>query len=419
MHRFRRLAAASRWSGKAARGLRVPIVWQFVMSPLGGLAALVVVAGTCGLVIERFVLILAAIALVVLLLGIVWPRVMVWGMRASFQFSQERSCEGQPVKATLALSNLWPVPVWGLVVEGLSDFSPQAPVALPTARPWSKAIYTWPFEAGCRGVYPGSSLTLATSFPFGLVTGRRRIPCATPLLVAPRALPVEFALPTGGDLPADRGSRLRASGGSGDLLGVRPYRMGDSLRRVHWAQTAKHEQLVVCEREASVQPAAELVVDLRPETHAGTAPNGSLEWCLRIAVSICQSILTTGGRVCCRLGDRTFNLDGRRSEWRAFVDYLAEIPRQGLPHREAKSSQRQAPRSRIVIASDASDLSGLGVPARELIAIVLRRSAFGGALQIDRERHPAPIASHCVVLDAPERVASQLAIGLKREISPC
>jgi len=420
MNRIRLAEIAIQWSGGIARGLRLPIAWKFVMSPPGGLTALVVIAGTCGFVIERFTLILAAIGLVVLLLGVAWPRVIIFGLRASLDFSRERTSEGHSVEAVASVSNLWPLPVWGLVVEGLSDCSPQTSVALPAVWPWSTATYTWPFQVCCRGVYPGQELKLATSFPFGLVTGRRRIQCPNPLLVAPQAFPVEMGVPTGADLPGDHNSRLRSSGGSGDLMGVRPYRKGDTLRRVHWAQTAKHQQLIVCEREAFVRPAVELVVDLSPETHVGTAPNGSLEWCLRVAISICRSIVAKGGHVRCHLGDRVFKLGGRPNEWRLFLDGLAVIPRQGLSLCEPQLTQRYSPLARIVIASDASDLAAAGQQAGHPILIVLQSSAFGGTLSNDRRVHRVPVAARCIVLDGPERVASQLGPGrLQMEAGRC
>lgn len=37
-------------------------------------------------------------------------------------------------------------------------------------------------------------------------------------------------------------------------MGVRPYRPGDSLRQVHWAQTARRENLVVFERQTRARP---------------------------------------------------------------------------------------------------------------------------------------------------------------------
>lgn len=421
MNRYSWLAMVTQWFHSMANTLRLPQAWQCLATPLGCMIALAIVTLACGVLVERFVLILAALALIVLLIGIAWPRLMVLGLRTSLEFDRERTSEGHAVKAMVSVSNLWPLPVWGLVVDGLSDYGTQASFALPAVRPWSTASYHWSFEASCRGVYPGRELGLTTSFPFGLVTGRRAMQCPTRLLVAPHAFSVKIRVPTGADVPWDRGTRLRSSGGNGDLMGVRPYRIGDTLRRVHWAQTAKHQQLVVCEREAFVRSAVELIVDLSPKTHVGMAPNGSLEWCLRITISICQSIVAEGGHARCRLGDRTFELDGRPREWQSFLDYLAKIPREGISRGEALFTKRHSPCSRIVIASDASDQATpvSGRPGSQIL-IVVRTVAFGGTNDTD-SRNPgrAPLPSPCIVLDAPERVAGQLARGLQMEASQC
>jgi hypothetical protein len=114
-------------------------------------------------------------------------------------------------------------------------------------------------------------------------------------------------------------------------------------------------------------------------------------------------------------------LDGRPRAWQTFLDYLAKIPRQGIPLGEALVGKRHSPYSRIVIASDASDLvKPVGGLLAHQILIVLRRSAFGGTSETgSRNGDQTTFASPCIVLDAPERVAGQLARGLQIEASQC
>ena len=66
-------------------------------------------------------------------------------------------------------------------------------------------------------------------------------------------------------MPTDWLARDRP-GTWGDVLGVRPYRRGDVLRRIHWPQSARHGQLVVCEVQAS-RPSVQIVLDTHPESH--------------------------------------------------------------------------------------------------------------------------------------------------------
>ena len=53
----------------------------------------------------------------------------------------------------------------------------------------------------------------------------------------------------------------------GDPLGVRPYRRGDPLRRVHWVLTARHGELIVRELQSNAVPRVQIVLDAHPAAH--------------------------------------------------------------------------------------------------------------------------------------------------------
>ncbi len=85
------------------------------------------------------------------------------------------------------------------------------------------------------------------------------------------------------------------AGNWGDPLGVRPYRRGDPLRRIHWGQTAKHRQLIVCEVQSHALPHVQILLDTDLAVHSG--PDGSLEWSIRIAASFADGWIRQGARV--------------------------------------------------------------------------------------------------------------------------
>ena len=67
------------------------------------------------------------------------------------------------------------------------------------------------------------------------------------------------------------------------MSGVRPFRAGDWLRHVHWAQTAKHDRLIVRERQATGRRSVELVIDVDREAHPDAVETDSLEEVIRVA----------------------------------------------------------------------------------------------------------------------------------------
>jgi uncharacterized protein (DUF58 family) len=113
------------------------------------------------------------------------------------------------------------------------------------------------------------------------------------MLVWPKTFPV-------GPIPETSGQGVEGfaprdkPGTSGDVIGVRPYRRGDSLRRIHWPQTARHDRLVVCELHAHSVPRVQVVLDSHERSHAGDGPAGSREWAIRIAASFLEDWIGQG-----------------------------------------------------------------------------------------------------------------------------
>ncbi len=108
----------------------------------------------------------------------------------------------------------------------------------------------------CRGVHETVTLDIATAAPFALQWWTRRVvlPLPAALHVAPRR-GRPWSLPHGITMkPAQRIDWVQAD--IGEPRGARPYRPGDSRRRVHWRATAHAGELMVRELEG---PSAEPV----------------------------------------------------------------------------------------------------------------------------------------------------------------
>jgi uncharacterized protein (DUF58 family) len=144
-----------------------------------------------------------------------------------------------------------------------------------------------------RGWFTFGLLLADSGYPFGLV--RQRIEVCPPLevLVLPRPGKLsreQFRRHLRGNDP--RGERSRQSGlphemARADFHGLRPYRLGDSMRSVHWRTSARRGQLMVKEFEdvpgedllMVFDPAADADANLeRAVTLAATIVD---EWCQR------------------------------------------------------------------------------------------------------------------------------------------
>ena len=147
-----------------------------------------------------------------------------------------------------------------------------------------------------RGRHDKLRLVIASSFPFGLVECRREF-----------SLPVEFlALPCPGHL-RNMGRLQRARAGMSadlrrplfgeeELYGLKEWREGMSLRRVHWKISARRGRKILREFRGAGRAPVHLVLS----TWVQQVPSGrhaSFEKAVSLAATLCERFLRDGHRL--------------------------------------------------------------------------------------------------------------------------
>jgi uncharacterized protein (DUF58 family) len=415
----RTLSRAAKWGALLTRDY-FPVVnpWiRRVGTPLGSLGLATIASALCGLVLHPQGFVVCFVLLVVIGLGVAWPVLTVRGLVGTLNFDRERVREGATVNVRLSLRNRMPWDAWGLMVEG--GFSreaerrdgedPAASVAF--ARGWRTTEVSWEFVFKCRGVYPLRSPRIASGFPFGLREASRPLVVDAPLVVWPRTFPVGPVPETSGGRSSEGFAPRDTPGTTGDVLGVRPYRRGDSLRRIHWPQTARHDQLVVCEMQSRAVPWVQLILDTHDDAHQGEGPTGSREWAIRVAASLLERWTEQGARIEAVFDGRVIEprggpLASRRSR---FLDELARIGANGFwtlgDLLESPACRLFKGGLRVVVTTDLGlrrlPTGALRGPRERLV--VLKASAFGRS---GEARHGEPPAmTPWIWIDDPDRVS--------------
>ncbi len=149
-----------------------------------------------------------------------------------------------------------------------------------------------------RGVYRTEGFEMTAMDPLGVFAFSRRVLSDGELVVYPMPGP-SIRLPLSG---ADRygwqdttSAALRGS--SVDLDGIRTYVPGDSLRRIHWRQTARTGTLTVMEFEETVSQQLVLVPDLLQGTAYGAGTETTLEYAVRLTATLAKQALEEGAEV--------------------------------------------------------------------------------------------------------------------------
>lgn len=348
---------------------------RWLRHPLALLMLADVACGVCGAALHPHGFLLMAAVTSMIALGLVWPWLSLRGIVGDVSFQARRGREQHACDVVLHLTNRCPWPAWGLSLEGVLV---EVTAALDAMPGWTRSEYAWQLTPTRRGVYPHGTPLLTTSFPFGLWQARRPIRSKNQIVIWPAALGSGSLGRAHGDECFDGDTSILRPGSGGDLLGARPYRRGDTLRRIHWAKSAQLDRLITCERERLVRLQAQLVLDTHPGSHG--AGDGQ-EWAIRLAAGVGCGLLDQGADVTMVLAGRVLRLPGADSR-RALLDMLAKVDADECPTLEnllALSAVRRFQGHWQVVVTTVATYEQLPPRARDLRRrryVVLEGSGF-------------------------------------------
>jgi uncharacterized protein (DUF58 family) len=334
-HHFAKAAAMANhdfcpWANRYVYWLKDPVGWFVIatvasllvgafLSPLGWAAA----AGLAG----------------ILLLGLGFPWIAVRTVHCELSPLDPEIHERDSTFLELSVRNRLPIPIMGLMIE--EYFTPKfilddplrnesdPDVGLSLVPGFSTATYRLPICPEYRGRYPKGSPKIACSFPFGIWTARRGLDHFRSVIVWPLLVPLTSEIEISGNLAAEVGNGLRPSS-QGDFIGVRDFRRGDSLRSIHWVQTARTDSLIVCERGGPQKQAIELHLRTDPSSGSRQEIRENLAWRIRFMASLIDLVVSRHYPFRLYLNGRLEIVSqaaiGKRRAW----ELLTDIPLDGL-----------------------------------------------------------------------------------------
>ena len=250
----------------------------------------------------------------------------------------------------------------------------------------ARAAYRLPTED--RGVFDIGPLEVQLSDPFGLSTRMFMAAPATKLTVYPRVddiTPLPLAQGNDPYTGADHATSLSWSGE--DFYALREYQTGDDLRRVHWASTAKLDELMIRQDEMPWQGRATVVLDVRRDVHTPE----SLENAVSAAASIISACWRRNSLV------RLLATDGFDSGFaeghahrEAVLEHLAGIKLDRRTHLTPvlAALRRQGTGGALAVVTTA------GAPSGDLDGVARMRSRYGSITLVLLERSLLDRSSH-------------------------
>jgi uncharacterized protein (DUF58 family) len=190
------------------------------------------------------------------------------------------------------------------------------------------------------------TVAVAATSRWGLRLARTRLRLPVTVVALPRPATVS---PNALGVPgrARAGNHVRRAAGDGvEFAGIRPFAVGDTLRRVHWPVSSRRGGLWVTEHAAEASTDVVLVIDTF--TESGPRSSSTLDASLRGAAGLARALLRNADRVgLVLLGGRVEWLEpaGSRRSWYRIVTAalrvapgesyvtpdLTRVPRVALP----------------------------------------------------------------------------------------
>ncbi|MGB1929407.1 MAG: DUF58 domain-containing protein [Mariniblastus sp.] len=371
----------------------------WLKQPIGWLVCAIFSSFLVGMFIgpQGFVLMWSFLALLVL--GAVWPLLSLKAISCRLSFSKQRSAEGEDTVAILEVTNHWPVPFFGLMIVG--DFlqdqvneGDDVAIGLQRIPGASVSTFKWIIKPENRGVLPRENPKIKNGFPFGIYNAVTDVEIKGRTLVWPKSIELKGMPEVSGTQFNISGVLSDRAGLDGDVIGVRNYRQGDSMRHIHWGKTAQLNRLIVQERQSFAARPFEVYLDLTPEAHLGKGSQSSYEWAIRIAGSVCRQLHDCHSHVsliCIGLPTELLCKVSNTNGLSQLMDFLAKLPSfEELLMFERKESRRgvkfDGNRKTFVISTTRShDLLG----STQVQQIVIDPSRFEAS---DILFEPKPIA---------------------------
>ncbi len=229
-----------------------------------------------------------------LLVGFVWAWLLARGVEVEVRRPAARTRAGQSIRERIVVRAKNRFLRGFLEVREQTDMPVEAPgavLALEGREPRPIEL-----EVPCpqRGVYKLGPVRVEASDPLGLYRLGQTAGPVQRLIVHPVTvdLPGFVLLPA--DLPGEGSVHLRSQHITTSAYSVRDYVAGDSLNRIAWKSTARHQRLIV--KEFEMEPANNIWVlaDLERRANAGPAGRAIEETTITVAASIARRYIDDG-----------------------------------------------------------------------------------------------------------------------------
>lgn len=278
-----------------------------------------------------------------------WVRILRRPMTLRRTIGRGEHVDGDDVPVSIELKVEGRLPATSLLLRERIARIGELATVLERRRGRLRGGYT--LRAVPRGRYPIESAHVVIEDPFGLEQVDVELPRRESLLVYPKLADVDQLFSdTGHRTPGGRRLLLRRPTGF-ELHSVREHNRGESLRRVHWPQTARRGHLMVKELEDAPRDETAVLLDADAAIVVGSPPNSTFELAVRAAGSILRAHAKRGRRSSLVVNTQTpvyQRIHSFEGDWHLALEVLASVEPDGHIPAAHLLTDESGPASRAV-----------------------------------------------------------------------
>ncbi|MEM8926004.1 MAG: DUF58 domain-containing protein [Actinomycetota bacterium] len=225
-----------------------------------------VVAGRVLGLLELFIL--AAMGAATLIIAAVYTATVRLDLGVSRTATPARLRVGTPARIDLGLRNQARRSTPLIHAHDSVQDSRGAALMLAAIRPGRDAHIAYRLPTQRRGALRVGPLDLTLGDPMGLTKAKLRAAEVTTLMVHPHLIDLQpLAAIAGRDPTAEQQPRRSLATAGDEFFALRPYVVGDELKRVNWRASARSDELVVRQEERPKTGRVTVVLDRRHEVY--------------------------------------------------------------------------------------------------------------------------------------------------------
>jgi uncharacterized protein (DUF58 family) len=269
-----------------------------------------------------------------------------------------------------------------------------------------------------RGLFTFGPVELRYGDPFGLFPRTLRIAGTRSVVVYPVIRPIGALEALAPASSGDEQLRGRVLDLPPNATTIREYVPTDSVKRIHWASSARLARLMSRSFESREGGDAWIVLDLQATVHAGTAPDSTLEYAMSMAASLTDAALRRGSAIGLVSNDSQLTeieaARGDQQRKRLFEYFTLAQADGAVSLASLLTSQRQhwQHRGGLIVITPSGDehwieaLLDLGVRGHRSLVVYLDPQSFGGTQPALNSAGRWRQALNWWMVDGPQSVAS-------------